>query len=213
MKHWRALVPVAAALGISLAAAFASAAETQTANGVFLVAKRHLNDPNFRETVVLVTQHGGGAPVGVIINRPTRVSLAEVFPNNENLKAAPDTLYFGGPVSPQMLVFVFRAEAPTRDALRVLEDVYMSFNPQLLAELLRRPSPTANLRVYAGYSGWGAGQLQHEMARGDWHMVRADPETIFRTDPEKVWQEMLARATARQARGKQGLPPVATLSD
>lgn len=202
---------LAAVLG--LAAAEFAAAQDEAANGVFLVARPDLNDPNFRESVVLVTQHGGGSPVGVIINRPTRLTLGEVFPSNERLKGLPDTLYFGGPVSTRMLVFVFRAETQPRDALRVLEDVYISFNQDLLAELLRRPAPTVNLRIYAGYSGWGSGQLQHEMARGDWHMVRADPDTIFRSDPAKVWEEMLGRASARQVRTHRAPGPLALLPD
>jgi putative transcriptional regulator len=212
MSGRRALAALAAAAALWLAGLLPAAAQTEAANGVFLVAKRHLNDPNFRETVVLVTQHAGGAPVGVIINRPTRVALAEVFPDHDTLKDAPDSLFFGGPVSPQALVFVFRAQSQPRDALRVLEDVYMSFNPELLAELLRRPAPTAELRIFAGYSGWGPGQLQHEMARGDWYMVRADAETIFRADTATVWQEMLKRATARQAGAAPARGPLAALA-
>lgn len=187
--------------------------QEEPAGGVFLVAKPHLNDPNFRQSVVLVTQHAGGSPVGVIINRPTRLSLAEVFPDKEGLKGLPDSLFFGGPVSSRTLVFVFRSDSRPRDSLKVLDDVYISFKQELLAELLTRPSPTADLRVYAGYSGWGSGQLQHEMARGDWHMVRADPDTIFRSDPAKVWEEMVARASARQAFHDPGREPLAALAD
>ncbi|HEX6827406.1 MAG TPA: YqgE/AlgH family protein [Burkholderiales bacterium] len=211
MRGWRALVTLAAALG--LAVPFPAAAQSESPNGVFLVAKRHLDDPNFRESVVLITQHGGGSPVGVIINRPMRVTLGQVFPGRDNLQGLPDTLFFGGPVSPRLLVFVFRADSQPHDALRVLDDVYMSFNQELLAELLGRPSPTANLRVYAGYSGWGTVQLQHEMARGDWHMVRADSETIFRADPARVWEDMTARASSRQARPAASRNPLAALAE
>ena len=170
-----------------------------TPNGVFLVAKRHLADPNFRETVVLVTQHGGGGPVGVIINRPTRLLLRSVFPENERLADSPEPVYFGGPVSPQLLVYAFRANDRPEGALTVLPGLHLSFNPTLLAELLHRANPTSALRVFAGYSGWGPGQLQHEVARGDWYMVRADAETVFSKDPGNIWGEMLRRATAKQA--------------
>lgn len=203
-----------ALLGLALAAALAAGARAAPAreeipNGVFLVAKRHLNDPNFRESVVLITQHAGGSPVGVIVNRPTKVPLSRLFPDNERLSESPEVVHFGGPVSPQLLVFVFRADSSPRDALRVLGDVYMSFNPELLAELFRRPEPTAELRVYAGYSGWAPGQLQHEVARGDWLMVRADADTIFRMDAAIMWKEMTRRAAARQTRGADPAPPLA----
>ncbi|HSD59933.1 MAG TPA: YqgE/AlgH family protein [Burkholderiales bacterium] len=181
-----------------MAAVGPALAQDDIPNGVFLVAKRQLNDPNFQESVVLITQHAGGSPVGVIVNRPTKLPLSRLFPDNEKLKDLPDVVHFGGPVSPRVLVFVFRAESPPQDALRVLADVYMSFSSELLSQLLVRPKPTAELRVYAGYSGWAPGQLQHEVARGDWHMVRADADTIFRMDEALVWREMLNRATARQ---------------
>jgi len=171
-------------------------------NGVFLVAKRHLADPNFRETVVLVTQHAGGSPVGVIINRPTRLLLRSVFPENESLADSPEPVYFGGPVSPQLLVFAFRSSDQPEGVITVLPGLHLSFNPTLLAQLLHRANPTAALRVYAGYSGWGPGQLQHEVARGDWYMIRADAEAVFSQDPGTIWSEMLKRATARRAMGR-----------
>lgn len=211
MRGMRLLLMLSAALWF--AAPAPSPAQDEAASGVFLVARPQLNDPNFRESVVLVTQHAGGSPVGVIINRPTRLSLAEVFPENAKLRGLPDTLFFGGPVSTRLLVFVFRADSRPRDSLKVLENVYMSFKQDLLAELLQRPVPTQDLRIYAGYSGWGTGQLAHEMARGDWHMVRADPDTIFRTDPAKVWEQMLARASARQALLAPSREPLAFLAD
>lgn len=195
-----ATAAVAAAVGPAVA-------QEEVPNGVFLVAKRQLNDPNFRESVVLVTQHAGGSPVGVIVNRPTKLPLSGLFPDNEKLKDLPDLVHFGGPVSPQVLVFVFRAESPPRDSLRVLADVYMSFSSELLSQLFARPEPTAELRVYAGYSGWARGQLQHEVTRGDWHVVRADADTIFRMDAALMWKEMLKRASARQTlRGEPARP-------
>ena len=186
------------ALLATLLAPGVALAEDPPPNGVFLVAKRHLLDPNFHEAVVLVTQHASGSPVGVIVNRPTKVPLSRIFPDNDRLKDAPDTVFFGGPVSPQLLVYVFRAQSHPKDALRMLEDVYLSFDAELLVELLGRVKPTVELRVYAGYSGWGPGQLQEEIARGDWHLVRADAEMIFGKDPARVWEEMLKRATAKQ---------------
>jgi len=190
---------MALAVTAAVAAAVVPAlAQDEIPNGVFLVANRQLNDPNFHESVVLVTQHAGGSPVGVIVNRPTKLPLSRLFPDNEKLKDLPDLVHFGGPVSPRVLVFVFRAESPPQEALRVLADIYMSFSSELLSQLFARPEPTAELRVYAGYSGWAPGQLQHEVARGDWHMVRADADTIFRMDAAIVWKEMLKRATARQ---------------
>jgi putative transcriptional regulator len=193
----------------ALLLALPARAQEDPANSIFLVAKRHLTDPNFRESVVLVTQHAQGSPVGVIVNRPTKLPLAKIFPENAKLADGDDLLFFGGPVLPQLLVYVFRSDVEPKDALRVLSDVYMSFNSEMLGELLKRPKPTQGLRVFAGYSGWGPGQLQREIAQGDWYVVRAEAEIIFRSDPAAIWEEMIKRATAKQVRGPVNLSRLA----
>jgi len=177
----------------------AIAAESM-ANGVFLVARRGLPDPNFRETVVLVTHPQRGAPFGVIINRPLEHRLSEVFAEHEALKGRKDVLYFGGPVARDALVFLVRAGKPPPPALPVLKDVYFTGDTDLINELLRRPEPTRGLRVFAGYSGWGPGQLQNEISRGDWHLMRADAATVFEKEASRIWPELIQRATIRQTR-------------
>lgn len=191
-------------LGCLLAAG--AAADERPAT-VFLVATTRMADPHFRQTVVLVTQHGGGGPVGVVINRPTPVPLKQIFPGNPGLADGAERVYSGGPVSQGMLVFVFRAAEAPRNAVALLDGLYMSFDPELLRELLARPDPVAGLRVFAGYSGWSPGQLEREIARGDWLLTRADAETVFRRDPGRVWQEMRGRASARQVRGAPAAAP------
>lgn len=169
-------------------------------NAVFLVANPRLQDPNFSKTVVLVTQHRANEPMGVIINRPTPLALSEVFPENANLKKRNDPVHFGGPVSPMTLVFVFQSAERPQDALRVLDDVYLSVSPGLLSELLGRPRFPERLKVYAGYAGWAPGQLQNEIHRGDWYVLNADAETLFKTEPKNIWHELVKRASARSAR-------------
>lgn len=173
-----------------------TAAEME-ANGIFLVAKRELQDPNFRETVVLVTQPRRGPPWGVIINRPLEHRLSEVLPDQESLKGRKDVLFFGGPVMRQGLVFLVRGSNPPEHATIVLRDAYFTGDTERIESLLRRAEPTRGLRVYAGFAQWGAGQLQSEIARGGWHMVPADSETIFDKDPARIWQELIQRATTK----------------
>lgn len=178
------------------------AAEQGTPNGIFLIAKPGMPDPNFRETVVLVTQDSNNQTLGVIVNRPTQLLLNRVFPENKTLKKSKDNLFFGGPVARTALIFLFRASQRPSEALHVLQDVYLSTNSELLNEMLSRPKPTDNLRVYAGYSGWAPGQLQGEMKRGDWHVINADPETIFKKDPKTVWPELVKRASSKSVKGR-----------
>lgn len=172
-------------------------AAASEANGIFLVAKREMRDPRFREAVVLVTQPPAGGPFGVIVNKPLAHRLAEVFPGHETLKNRKDVIYFGGPVTPQGLVVLLRSEESPPNALRVLKDVYFTGDPEVIDGLLQRENPTRGLRVFAGYSGWAPGQLQNELARGDWHVVPADAETVFEKPARGIWPELIERATTK----------------
>ncbi|MBI2295484.1 MAG: YqgE/AlgH family protein [Betaproteobacteria bacterium] len=189
-----------ALLALSLAVPVPAAAAESVANSVFLVARRGMPDPNFRETVVLVTHPQRGVPFGVIINRPLDHRLSEVFTDHESLKGRKDVIYFGGPVARDGLVFLVRAAKPPARAISVLKDVYFTADSDLVDELLKRPDPTQGLRVFAGYSGWGPGQLQHEISRGDWHILPADAETVFEREHSRIWPELIDRATIRRTR-------------
>jgi putative transcriptional regulator len=170
------------------------------ANAIFLVASPALRDPNFSETVVLVTHPRDGAPWGVIINRPIDHLLSEIFTEFESLKGRKDSLFFGGPVGRDGLVFLVRSAQPPPRSVAVLSDVYFVSDIEWIEGLLRRPEPTRGLRVYAGYSGWAPGQLQREIARGGWHLQPADAEMVFDKDPALVWPELIKRAAARKVR-------------
>lgn len=170
------------------------------ASGIFLVARRDMPDPRFRDTVVLVTYPRQGGPFGVIINRPLNMKLSEAFPQYESLKGKQDVLHFGGPVAREGLVFLVRTGKPPPRAVRVLQDVWFTMDVEWVDELLSRADPTQGLRVYAGYTGWAQGQLQNEIARGGWHVVQADAATIFDKDPARIWPELIQRATTRHTR-------------
>ena len=173
----------------------------------FLVARKNLPDPFFHDSVVWVTNYGGPAPVGVIVNRPTEIRLASVFPDIERLRSGDERLFFGGPVKREELVFIFRAAEPPPEAIEILDGVYMSSNGELLRELLGGESPVDGLRVFAGHSGWGPGQLESEVARGDWHLTRADAKAIFEKKPETLWRELERRASAIIALRSTARPP------
>lgn len=183
---------------LSLLAATAAPAAEDVANGIFLIATQELLDPNFRETVVLVTQPPDSGPFGVIVNRPLSRRLAEVLPQYEALKGRRDVLHYGGPVSRQALVFLVRAEGTPARAIRVLKDAYITANRREIEDLLKTPNSAKALRVYAGYAGWAPGQLQHEIARGSWRVLPADAATVFEKDPASIWPELSKRAALRR---------------
>ncbi len=157
--------------------------------GMFLIAGPNMPDPRFRETVILLVSHSWMGTQGLIINRKTKASLSEMLdePENENAKAHP--VYFGGPVGLGKMVFLVRHDKSLEQARPVLEDIYLSGAPTLLEQMLPHKSEQ-ELRVYIGYSGWGPGQLEAEMERGDWHLLPANSEPIFSPNPDSVWPEL-----------------------
>lgn len=186
------------AAGLWLLATVTAAQDTP--NGVVLVAKPELVDPNFRETVVLVTRHPGGGAVGVILNRPTRILASQLLPEHEGLRGRTDRLFAGGPVAPRSVVAVFRSGERPAAALRVLVDVYLSLDGVFLDGLLRRPDAPRELRLYAGYAGWAPGQLEAEIARDGWYVLEVDHGTIFHADPATLWRELHQRASSPSTR-------------
>lgn len=168
---------------------------TLAAETIFLVASPQLADPNFRQTVVLVTHAAGSSgPIGVVINRPTDVEISKALPNVKGVEKAQGPLFFGGPVARNVVAFLFRSDTPRKEAVAVMDGVYLSFDRDLLAELLARDKPMEGLRVYAGHSGWAPGQLESEVSRGFWTSARADARSIFETKPEALWPEFHRRA-------------------
>lgn len=158
---------------------------------ILLVARGGLTDPNFADSVVLVMNHVADGPVGVIVNRPTEVTVAELFPDMKRLAAVEDKVYFGGPVEFGTLWFLFRATKPPARAVQAFDDVYLSRDRDLLRRLLRRKEPMEDLRIFVGHSGWAPGQLEAEIRRGDWTLRRVETDAVFKPDLERPWPAQL----------------------
>jgi putative transcriptional regulator len=185
---------VAALLAAALVLGAAGAHAQLPEHGFFLVAKPSILDPNFSRTVVLVAHAPDGGTVGVILNRPTKQSLADVLPGNAELARFTEPLHFGGPVERVGLFAVFQAASSPGESFPVIDDVYVALHPETVEQLLRRPP--AAVRFFVGYSGWAPGQLRAEVERGDWWIVKADAETIFRKDTATLWDDLERRARA-----------------
>ena len=177
------------------------AADTPLANGVLLVAKPDLLDPNFRETVVLITQPvAGGGPLGVILNRPIAARLSDALPGVGTVPEEFDQIYGGGPVSRNQLIFLVRTRDRAENGLRVLDDVYLSGDSALLKRIVSREVNVGAFRAYGGYAGWAPRQLQAEIAAGGWYLFPADADTIFTADVATMWPDLIKRITRRSTR-------------
>src|SRR6516162_9073172 len=164
-----------------------AAEDTKRLTAILLVAKGELRDPNFADSVVLVMNNLGPSPVGLVVNRPTEIPVAHLFPDLKRLAPLRDKVYFGGPVDIESVWFLFRAAKPPQHAVQAFAGIYLSSSRELLQQLLGREKPLEGLRIYIGHSGWAPGQLEAEIARGAWTLEHADPDTIFKGKPEHPW--------------------------
>ena len=170
----------------------ASADNAKPLTAILLVARADLPDSNFKDAMVLVMNNIAPLPAGLIVNRPTRIPVAHLFPDIEGLSRLDDKVYFGGPVQIESVSFLFRADTPPEDAAQVLDGVYLSTDGELLRRLLGREKPMEGLRIFIGYSGWGRSQLQAEIARGEWTLAPVELRAIFGHESEHPWPERRA---------------------
>ena len=160
--------------------------------GSLLVAAPTMADPNFARTIVLLLDAGDDGALGVVLNRPTELAVASVLAPWAEVVSGPDVLFQGGPVetdSALAVADVVRDEEPV-GWRRVFDStglVDLDAPVELLAPAV------SSLRIFAGYAGWSAGQLQGEIARGDWYLVSGEPSDVFREDARTLWRDVLRR--------------------
>ena len=169
------------------------------AAGKLLVAARNLPDPNFAETIVLLADFNERGAMGIIVNRRTDVTLARIAPGLEQPRAHPTVVFFGGPVAvPGVLAMVRAASAPA-DTRHVVGDIYLVNTREALEKLIATAPDSNRLRVYVGYAGWGADQLNAETAEGAWYVVNGDSEVVFDPEPDSAWERQIRRTEALHA--------------
>ena len=154
---------------------------------MFLVAREELPDPDFADSIVLVMNNLGPAPIGIILNRPTQVTVPQLFPELKGLTHLHDRVYFGGPVEFGSVWFLFRSAKPSDNAIQVFDDIYLSSSRELLVKLLNRDKPMEGLRIFIGRSSWAPGQLEEEIAQGAWGLERVQADQIFNRKSDHPW--------------------------
>ena len=177
---------------LALLLLFLAARAAAEPGAIVLVAKPGLPDPNFSETVVLVTRGSEGNPIGVILNRPTKLRVRDIAPSFAGAENYTPPVYAGGPVMREVLVALYATSAPpAHAAFEVLPGVYLTLHPANIEALLAAPPERA--RIYAGFSGWAPEQLEAEIESGGWYVMRASEALLFRMDTTDMWSELVAK--------------------
>ena len=169
------------------------------ATGKLLVASQDLADPNFAETVVLLVHYDAQEVVGLILNRRTDVPLSRLLEDLKPAKDRSDTVYLGGPVETPLVLALFQSPAKIKGAEHVFGGVYLISTKALFEETISAKPDPGDFRVYVGYAGWTADQLRREVELGAWFIFPEDASTVFNSDPDSLWSQMIGKIELRLA--------------
>jgi putative transcriptional regulator len=172
--------------------------------GYLLIASDTIQDPRFYHSVILMVQHDAKGAFGIMINRPvTEESIAALLANSTGAAKDADEekkiegkllIFFGGPVQTQLGFVVHSADYHRGETVDIDGTVAMTASRDILRDIGQHKGPEKYLFAL-GYAGWGAGQLENEIARHDWFSAPEEPELIFDTERATVWERALARRT------------------
>lgn len=157
--------------------------------GHLLISNSNLFDPNFRRTVVLIGHHDEEGAIGVVLNQPLAVAVRDAVPPLGRLVDTEEPLFDGGPVQPDSVIVLADFIDPSRAEVLALGSIGFlppETDPDITTSIRRA-------RVFAGYAGWGAGQLEGELDEDSWVTVPALPDDVFHEEPVRLWDDVLRR--------------------
>lgn len=168
----------------------------ESLRGQFLIAAKQLVDSNFYRSVVLMIEHNDEGAMGLIVNRPSTISVSHALSDHFDGLENDSLVYIGGPVQPSALFILHNQGDLDPEEPCVVPGLYVGSSPGAFESIVRYSideCPEVKYRVFCGCAGWGPGQLEGEIERGDWYHVCADAETLFSDDPYEVWDDVRRR--------------------
>ena len=157
---------------------------SETLRGSLLVAAPILSDPNFRRTVVFVAEHGDEGAMGLVLNRPTDTPVGEALPELTRIAGEEQPVYVGGPVATGSVLAIAELDDPSEASELLFGSVGFVQEPDVAVQ---------RGRVFVGYAGWSAGQLEAELEEESWLVLPAEADDLFSDDPDGLWSAVLRR--------------------
>lgn len=198
-SRYRRMIAAVFIVGISAGPAIAEApASSSSLQGTFLVAAPGSQGP-FQQTAILVIGHDDDGAAGVVVNRATDRTLADILANEPSDKAADYNIFSGGPIRPRALSVLQRTEpdADVSGMRTVTPAMSYSINSESIDAVLEQAPAANQVRFFAGYTAWDADQLEREISSGAWLITTAKAADIFETEPDTLWARLMERITGR----------------
>ncbi len=185
-----AMVAMLACFGVQ-----AQAPKEAEPDAVLLVASPGLRDADYQRSVVIVVPVDGDRHIGVIVNRPTRRTLASLFPEHQPSKKVTEPVFFGGPMSRGAVVAVVKSDKdPGKGTVGLTKEMFLAMTVNIVDKVIEDTPNDA--RYYVGYIVWRPGELRSEIDRKVWNVVNASPDIVFRKDTSNLWEELSRMARA-----------------
>lgn len=168
---------------------------SESLRGHFLIAACRLRDPNFFKSVVLIVEHNEAGAMGLVINRPSSVTVANALSGHFDLPETGELVHCGGPVEPGAYFVLHNTSEFDDCESPVCGTLYVGNSPAVFEEVVRKATVSDDFkyRVFSGCAGWGPGQLESELLRGDWFALPASEEAIFHADPYMLWDLLMRK--------------------
>lgn len=163
--------------------------DTSPEKGRILISEPFLNDPHFKRTIILLSEHTEEGSVGFVLNKPTEYKLNDVVEDFPEFDAA---VFYGGPVQLNTLQFLYKGENIIEGSMEIIPGLFWGGSFDILKTLIEAKSVKPDdFRFFLGYSGWGEGQIDDELELKSWIVADTTIENIFSDEPDKLWREIL----------------------
>lgn len=163
--------------------------QEKPAKGKILISEPFLNDPNFKRTIILLTEHSEEGSVGFVLNKPTEYNISQVI---EDFPDFNSIVYYGGPVQLNTLQFLYRGENIIDNSIEITPGLYWGGSFDILKTLIESHAVSpSDFRFFLGYSGWNEGQIDEEIGINSWIVTKTSIDNIFSDEPDKLWREIL----------------------
>jgi putative transcriptional regulator len=163
---------------------------------VVLVAKRQLRDRFYGSTILVARPVGNDQHIGFIVNRPSKITLSQLFPEHAPSKKVLDPIYVGGPINADSIFALVQTDkSPGGHSVKLTHNLFVVIDGQLVDTVIE--SEAGKARYVAGLVAWRQGELREEVKRGAWYVLDADPALVFRKSTEGMWEELVRRSEMR----------------